>query len=1248
MPAPPPVPALPDTERRVAYTLSASTGPMAVTFALYGDGTDYQNWVQVWGLGGGVNIPYNDLTSGWTLTSPTGPLGSIPRPITDATISFNSPQSGTFEIIGARRPRRLNQFTETQGVAARDLNQVITDITADNREFWDYASTRTLYVPGGETVTVIPPAGVRANQLLGFDGSGNPHLYASQFILFAAPPVTYYISAAGSDSNNGTSQSTPWQTIAKVNSIAAAPGSSFLFRSGDTFTGTITVAASGLRGLPITYGTYNDNNTGGVAQGPSGIVIGQATISSPVNQQGFVCTAQSFITVRNLIFQGAGYQTGTPLTNGTNGMYYNGLAGTVSQSGFVIDNVTVTQYFGDGIAFWVGDAANHVSNPIIWSDISITNCLVYNVGGSGIHFNTHGGAQQTATLPYFQAHNNVLVDHCHIHDIQGTWSNQSYPGAGPSGARTFNAGGGIIAQGIDNLTIQYCVIHDTGLLIGIAGYKPFPGMYFGDVANAIIQNNECYNIACPGAGSTSGSDCQGMLFDFDVTNTIIQYNYLHECLSNGLQVQAQNISGQPNSSFNIVVRYNIIANNGTGQGFGTDGFDSGLGVNCLSAAPCGLTNTLIHNNTVVVRGSIVSPVMDMSSTNAGAKFGVIFANNLFVGDGVTPMLNYYEGGGAGSYTRFLANDYVGGNFNTAGTAPDITGFVTLAGGTRYNSLSAWLATQTAQEVIDGAAAPYLNNVDPLFCAQNLPPASLPGNAANFKISAMSPVANAGLPINKLLNMQAVYRSISDGLTPMTVDMDFKGQKYQGDVIGSISCSRASALATDLMPWDPIGRGVSGNYNTFGANTLRITAGKGLLIEGAGTRTQELTSPTAPATQTTGSLGTGSYILWMSGTGSVMANGGTATYNKGVASHGQPWMLDVTVAGTVTITKFGSVDAFQLESDPLVSRIPTSLISAAGTRDPDIVSCTTASTIGQVFRDFLTGNGAAHGNQWGTTEFWFHGVNPVPSSVLVTDSVNAAQCQLNSLIVQGNNPRGYVGYGMPVFGQSLINSVTLTTANQITQTGPYRGALAYTPSNAIAFRWDATGQFITLNGGTVASNSNPQTVAAQTTFYIGADSTGASCINGYMERIRGNVSVFTTNPISTAQMQTDTSITQVGYPISALYGKDAYGATVPGFAGLATQDFFGNPVPNRRGNWSIGAHQPSEDMQGGGTVTLNGATPVTVTNANVQRNSNIIFTLKTVGGTVGAVPSIKTITSGTGFTVAGTAADTSTYNYVIFG
>lgn len=66
----------------------------------------------------------------------------------------------------------------------------------------------------------------------------------------------------------------------------------------------------------------------------------------------------------------------------------------------------------------------------------------------------------------------------------------------------------------------------------------------------------------------------------------------------------------------------------------------------------------------------------------------------------------------------------------------------------------------------------------------------------------------------------------------------------------------------------------------------------------------------------------------------------------------------------------------------------------------------------------------------------------------------------------------------------------------------------------------------------------------------------------------------------------------------------------------------------------------------GTFVLNGSTPVTVSNTSVAINDAIIFSLNTIGGVVGVYPTIATITAATGFTVAGTAADTSTYNYAI--
>jgi hypothetical protein len=77
----------------------------------------------------------------------------------------------------------------------------------------------------------------------------------------------------------------------------------------------------------------------------------------------------------------------------------------------------------------------------------------------------------------------------------------------------------------------------------------------------------------------------------------------------------------------------------------------------------------------------------------------------------------------------------------------------------------------------------------------------------------------------------------------------------------------------------------------------------------------------------------------------------------------------------------------------------------------------------------------------------------------------------------------------------------------------------------------------------------------------------------------------------------------------------------------------------------GSPQVSSAKIGQGTFVCNGATPVVVADANVTANSIIIATLKTIGGTVGAIPAVTSITPGVGFSVTGTAGDSSTYNYL---
>lgn len=142
---PDPVPAVPDLTRQTTYSPVASAGPFDVGFDVYGSGTDYGAWIRVF-LDGEELVSVTD----WVLTSATGTLATIARPITDAQVA---PVSGTWTgdliILGQERPRRTTQLTEGRPVSARDFNLIASKFTVQAREFYDRMASAEAAITAG-------------------------------------------------------------------------------------------------------------------------------------------------------------------------------------------------------------------------------------------------------------------------------------------------------------------------------------------------------------------------------------------------------------------------------------------------------------------------------------------------------------------------------------------------------------------------------------------------------------------------------------------------------------------------------------------------------------------------------------------------------------------------------------------------------------------------------------------------------------------------------------------------------------------------------------------------------------------------------------------------------------------------------------------------------------------------------------------------------------------------------------------
>ncbi len=84
-------------------------------------------------------------------------------------------------------------------------------------------------------------------------------LVLSGLLSASALATTYYVdSAGGVDGNNGTSTSTPWKTLTKVNNTTFQPGDFILFKAGGVWTGTtqLNPKGSGTTNNPIVIDMY--------------------------------------------------------------------------------------------------------------------------------------------------------------------------------------------------------------------------------------------------------------------------------------------------------------------------------------------------------------------------------------------------------------------------------------------------------------------------------------------------------------------------------------------------------------------------------------------------------------------------------------------------------------------------------------------------------------------------------------------------------------------------------------------------------------------------------------------------------------------------------------------------------------------------------------------------------------------------------------------------------------------------------
>ena len=190
---------------------------------------------------------------------------------------------------------------------------------------------------------------------------------------------TYYISENGLDTNDGQSKEKAWKTILKVNGSVFLPGDSILFKSGDTFYGTLTPLLSG-----ITFSSYD--------KGAKPVITGLVNIANwkSVGNNIWEATVPGGLSTLNMVtINGVLAPMGRfPNANAPNGGY-NTYENYINTASITDNQLSATPNF---------TGADVVIRK---ADYATVRATIANQAGTTINFNIPSGVSFTKGYGYF-------------------------------------------------------------------------------------------------------------------------------------------------------------------------------------------------------------------------------------------------------------------------------------------------------------------------------------------------------------------------------------------------------------------------------------------------------------------------------------------------------------------------------------------------------------------------------------------------------------------------------------------------------------------------------------------------------------------------------------------------------------------------------------------------------------------------------------------------------------------------------
>lgn len=335
----------------------------------------------------------------------------------------------------------------------------------------------------------------------------------------ATDAVDYYVSSTGDDRLNGTSTSTAWRTVSKVNEMSFRPGDRIQFEGGQTFIGQLTFDAndSGTPHAPVTISSYGE---------------GRATIDA-LEGNGIVCENSFGIQVTKLNLQASGPEK----NRGSGIVFTNDLHGDLKLPYIRIEDVGICGFGESGILI-DGKRGKSGFEDVLIADVDVRD-------------NAVAGIQILGEFSRYSrqfAHRNIHIKFATVRE-----------NAGIPGANYDISGAGIVLSDVADGAVERCLAFNNGARCEADGSSP-AGIVIWDCREIVVQHNESHDNRCTGVGGGGGIHLNG-----GVSNSLVRFNYSHH--NGGAGFFLGQFEGA-RSFTNVQLHHNISASDGRNNGHG--------------------------------------------------------------------------------------------------------------------------------------------------------------------------------------------------------------------------------------------------------------------------------------------------------------------------------------------------------------------------------------------------------------------------------------------------------------------------------------------------------------------------------------------------------------------------------------------------------------------------------------------------------------------------------------------------------